>query len=179
MKTTPYGDHIYLEALGRPGAIFICEVIMAYKKATEEEKEIFARQMAIEDNPTKAFRAIRPDAKSPHTQGKRLCEDVRVQELISQFKAENEVIVQEKRAELCEATKHKVLSVEERRAILDHVVVKTLLNELALVDPQMINAGLKALDIRNKMDSVYTEKRQIEITSSLADVIKGVDKDAD
>ena len=42
-----------------------------------------------------------------------------------------------------------------------------------------LNAAIRAIDTLNKMDGLYIQKHEVQVTRSLADIIKEIDDDAD
>lgn len=66
-------------------------------------------------------------------------------------------------------TKARIMKIEARKERLSDIACKS-------VD---LNAAIRAIDTLNKMDGLYIQKHEVQVTRSLAEIIKEIDDDAD
>lgn len=65
--------------------------------------------------------------------------------------------------------KKRIMNIDERQAKLTEIAENS-------VDE---NAAIRAIETLNKMDGLYVQKHEIQVTRSLADIIREIDEDAD
>lgn len=65
--------------------------------------------------------------------------------------------------------KKRIMNIDERQAKLTEIAENS-------VDE---NAAIRAIDTLNKMDGLYVQKHEVQVTRSLADIIREIDEDAD
>lgn len=65
--------------------------------------------------------------------------------------------------------KKRVMNIDERQAKLTEIAENS-------VDE---NAAIRAIETLNKMDGLYVQKHEVQVTRSLADIIREIDENAD
>lgn len=65
--------------------------------------------------------------------------------------------------------KKRVMNIDERQAKLTEIAENS-------VDE---NAVIRAIETLNKMDGLYVQKHEVQVTRSLADIIREIDENAD
>lgn len=130
------------------------DVLMANKKLTPKQQK-FCEEYAASGNATQSAIAAGYSPKTAYSIGE---ENLRKPEIIAEIKRLSQ-----------RATKARIMKIEARKERLSDIAWKS-------VDEK---AAIRAIDTLNKMDGLYIQKHEVQVTRSLADIIKEIDDDAD
>ncbi len=128
--------------------------IMANKKLTPKQQK-FCEEYAASGNATQSAIAAGYSAKTAYSIGE---ENLRKPEIISEIKRLSQ---RDKR--------NRIMSIDQRQEMLTQIAN----------NGEDLNAAIRAIDTLNKMDGLYIQKHEVQVTRSLADIIKEIDDDAD
>lgn len=130
------------------------DVLMANKKLTPKQQK-FCEEYAASGNGTlAAIRAGYPERSARSIANENLTKP--------------DIIAEIKR--LSQREKHyRIMNIDERQVLLTQIAN----------NGEDLNAAIRAIDTLNKMDGLYIQKHEVQVTRSLADIIKEIDNDAD
>lgn len=130
------------------------DVLMANKKLTPKQQK-FCEEYAASGNATQSAIAAGYSPKTAYSIGE---ENLRKPEIIAEIKRVSQ-----------RATKARIMKIEARKERLSEIAWNS-------VDE---NAVIRSIEALNKMDGLYIQKHEVQVTRSLADIIKEIDDDAD
>lgn len=130
------------------------DVLMANKKLTPKQQK-FCEEYAASGNATQSAIAAGYSPKTAYSIGE---ENLRKPEIIAEIKRLSQ-----------RATKARIMKIEARKERLSEIAWNS-------VDE---NAVIRSIEALNKMDGLYIQKHEVQVTRSLADIIKEIDDDAD
>lgn len=130
------------------------DVLMANKKFTPKQQK-FCEEYAASGNATQSAIAAGYSPKTAYSIGE---ENLRKPEIIAEIKRLSQ-----------RATKARIMKIEARKERLSEIAWNS-------VDE---NAVIRSIEALNKMDGLYIQKHEVQVTRSLADIIKEIDDDAD
>lgn len=119
------------------------------------KQQKFCEEYAASGNATQAAIAAGYSKKTAYSIGE---ENLRKPEIIAEIKRLGQ-----------RATKARIMKIEARKERLSEIAWNSF-DE---------NAVIRSIEALNKMDGLYIQKHEVQVTRSLADIIKEIDDDAD
>lgn len=119
------------------------------------KQQKFCEEYAASGNATQAAIAAGYSKKTAYSIGE---ENLRKPDIIAEIKRLSQ-----------RATKARIMKIEERKERLSKIAWNSF-DE---------NAVIRSIEALNKMDGLYIQKHEVQVTRSLADIIKEIDDDAD
>ena len=130
------------------------DVLMANKKLTPKQQKFCEEYSASGNGTLAAIRAGYPERSARSIANENLTKP--------------DIIAEIKR--LSQREKHyRIMNIDERQVLLTQIAN----------NGEDLNAAIRAIDTLNKMDGLYIQKHEVQVTRSLADIIKEIDDDAD
>lgn len=123
-------------------------------KLTPKQQK-FCEEYAASGNATQSAIAAGYSPKTAYSIGE---ENLRKPDIIAEIKRLSQ-----------RATKARIMKIEERKERLSKIAWNSF-DE---------NAVIRSIEALNKMDGLYIQKHEVQVTRSLADIIKEIDDDAD
>lgn len=119
------------------------------------KQQKFCEEYAASGNATQSAIAAGYSPKTAYSIGE---ENLRKPDIIAEIKRLSQ-----------RATKARIMKIEERKERLSKIAWNSF-DE---------NAVIRSIEALNKMDGLYIQKHEVQVTRSLADIIKEIDDDAD
>lgn len=119
------------------------------------KQQKFCEEYAASGNATQSAIAAGYSPKTAYSIGE---ENLRKPDIIAEIKRLSQ-----------RATKVRIMKIEERKERLSKIAWNSF-DE---------NAVIRSIEALNKMDGLYIQKHEVQVTRSLADIIKEIDDDAD
>lgn len=119
------------------------------------KQERFCEKYAARGNATQAAIRAGYSAKTAYSIGQ---ENLKKPEIIARI---HELQARDK--------KKRIMNIDERQAKLTEIAENS-------IDE---NAAIRAIETLNKMDGLYVQKHEVQVTRSLADIIREIDENAD
>lgn len=119
------------------------------------KQQKFCEEYAASGNATQSAIAAGYSPKTAYSIGE---ENLRKPDIIAEIKRLSQ-----------RATKARIMKIEARKERLSEIAWNS-------VDE---NAVIRSIEALNKMDGLYIQKHEVQVTRSLADIIKEIDDDAD
>lgn len=119
------------------------------------KQQKFCEEYAASGNATQSAIAAGYSPKTAYSIGE---ENLRKPDIIAEIKRLSQ-----------RATKARIMKIEERKERLSKIAWNSF-DE---------NAVIRSIEALNKMDGLYIQKHEVQVTRSLAEIIKEIDDDAD